>query len=158
VGVGDVDTGPDSLIAARQQLAGTWSLVKLTILDEGGKGVDVDATGSLNSDSFGGLTIEFRMSEAGRKALAAVGIVSPNPVISTTGRAAIEPRQQQITFVGADFAKQGGLDASLASKRANPFALERIRYYTFSPDGTLRLATRHDNGREAAVSTWKRAP
>ena len=157
VAVGEVDTGPGSLTAARQQLEGHWTLVTLAMFDEDGTQVDVDATGSLTSDAFGGLTIEFRMTDAGRQSLESLGIVSPNPVISTSGRAVIEPRQQQITYVGADFAKQGGLDAGLAAKRANPFALERVRYYTFNADGSMRLATRHDNGREAAVSTWKRS-
>lgn len=157
VAVGEVDTGPGSLTAARQQLEGHWTLLTLAMFDEDGRQVDVDATGSLTSDAFGGLTIEFRMTDAGRQSLQSLGIVSPNPVISTSGRAVIEPRQQQITYVGADFAKQGGLDAGLAAKRANPFALERVRYYTFNADGSMRLATRHDNGRDAAVSTWKRS-
>lgn len=157
VAVGEVEIGPGSLTAARQQLEGHWTLVTLAMFDEDGTQVDVDATGSLTSDAFGGLTIEFRMTDAGRQSLESLGIVSPNPVISTSGRAVIEPRQQQITYVGADFAKQGGLDAGLAAKRANPFALERVRYYTFNADGSMRLATRHDNGREAAVSTWKRS-
>jgi len=158
VGVGDVDTGPESLTAVRQRLDGQWTLATLAIFDETGRKVDVEATGSLVSDAYGGLAIEYRMRDAGQKALGSAGIVSPNPVLTTTGRVAIEPRQRQITYVGADYTKQGGFDAGLAAKRANPFALERIRYYTFNADGTLSLATRHDNGRDAVVSTWKRAP
>ncbi len=49
-----------------------------------------------------------------------------------------------------------GFDPDLAARRANPFALERARYYTFEEDGTLTLATRHDNGNDASVSRWKR--
>lgn len=156
VGVGDVDTGPESLTAVRQRLDGTWALATLAIFDETGKKVDVEATGTLVSDAYGGLAIEYRMSDAGQKALGSLGIVSPNPVMTTSGRVAIDPRQHQITYVGADYTKQSGYDAGLAAKRANPFALERIRYYTFNADGSLSLATRHDNGREAVVSTWKR--
>ena len=158
VGVGDVDTGPESLTAVRQQLDGKWTLATLAIFDETGNKVNVEATGTLVADAYGGLAIEYRMSDAGQKALGSLGIVSPNPVMTTSGRVAIEPRQRQITYVGADYTKQGGYDAALAAKRANPFALERIRYYTFNADGTLSLATRHDNGKDAVVSTWKRGP
>ena len=40
--------------------------------------------------------------------------------------------------------------------RQNPFALERTRYYEFAADGTLTLRTRHDDGKDAAVSKWKK--
>ena len=39
-------------------------------------------------------------------------------------------------------------DPDACAQRANPFALERVRYYTFGADGTLTLATRYDNGQE----------
>jgi len=51
-----------------------------------------------------------------------------------------------------------GFDPTLAAQRANPFALERVRYYTLGTDGTLTLNTRYEDGREAAVSHWKRSP
>jgi len=49
-----------------------------------------------------------------------------------------------------------GFDPTLAAARANPFALERIRYYDLRADGMLSLSTRCDSGKEAAVSLWKR--
>ena len=48
------------------------------------------------------------------------------------------------------------LDPKIAALRANPFALERIRYYTIGADGVLTMTTRHDNGRDAAVGRWKK--
>ena len=157
VSAGDVDTGPNSLTAARKQLEGHWVLVSLNISAEDGRKVEVDATGSLTSDSFGGLNIEFNMTEAGQKALASLGITSPNPRIATGGQAAINPRAQEITFVGNRFTTSGGMDAETARRRQNPFALERIRYYSFDEQGILALATRYDNGKEAVVSRWKKS-
>ena len=43
-----------------------------------------------------------------------------------------------------------------SARRANPFALERVRYYVIGDDGTLLLSTRYDNGKDAVVSRWKR--
>ena len=47
-------------------------------------------------------------------------------------------------------------DAKVAAGRQNPFALERTRYYDFGADGMLTLTTRHDDGKDAAVSKWKK--
>jgi hypothetical protein len=140
----------------RKQLEGRWVLVSLTVTAEDGRRTAVEATGALTSDEFG-MHVEYRMSDSGQKSLAALGITSPDPVISTTGRVVIDPRQQQITYVGEDFEKRAqGFDPDLAARRANPFALERTRYYAFGDDGTLTLSTRYDSGKEAAVSHWRR--
>jgi hypothetical protein len=76
-------------------------------------------------------------------------------VISTTGQAVIDTQQRRITYVPPDAASRA-FDANLAAARANPFALERPRYYSLGDDGILTLATRHDSGRDAAVSRWKK--
>jgi hypothetical protein len=149
--------GPDTMEAVRKQLEGRWTLVSLNVSTADGKQTSVEATGALTSDAFGVLGIEYRMSDAGQKSLAALGITSPNPVISTTGRVVIDPQQKQITYVSEDFqTKALGFDPDLAARRANPFALERARYYVLGTDGTLTLSTRHDNGRDAVVSRWKK--
>ena len=49
------------------------------------------------------------------------------------------------------------MDPQTAARRQNPFALERIRYYSFDDQGILALATRYDNGSEAVVSKWKKS-
>jgi hypothetical protein len=157
VSVGDVDTGTGSLAAARKQFEGSWKLVSLHITSPDGKKSDLDATGALTSDAFGVLTVEYRLSEQGLKSMAALGVTSPNPVISTTGRAVFNVQQQSVTYTSEDFmARSAGFDPKLAAARANPFALERIRYYSFESDGTLRLATKYDGGAEAIVSRWKK--
>ena len=114
-----------------------------------------EAAGVFISNAFGNVRIEYRVSEAGLKALAALGIDSPNPVISTSGRAAIDTQQRRITYIPPDAATRA-FDPGLAAARTNPFALERPRYYALGEDGILTLTTRHDNGRDAAVSRWKK--
>ena len=81
------------------------------------------------------------------------------PRISTSGRVVIDTQQNRITYLGDDFEERAlGFDPKLAAQRANPFALERVRYYMFGGDGTLTLSTRYDDGKDAAVSQWKRSP
>ena len=124
---------------------------------EDGRQADVDATGTLTFDAFGVLDVRYKMSDEGLKRLASVGVTSPNPVISTTGRVVIDTQQHRITYIGDDFEERAlGFDPKLAAQRANPFALERIRYYEFRADGTLMLSTKYENGKEAAASLWKR--
>lgn len=154
-----VDKGQDSMEAVRQALAGRWVLVSLHVTAADGRPAQVEATGALTSDAFGVLTIEYRMSEAGQKALETLGITAPNPVLSTSGRVVIDPRARRITYIDdATNQRAFGFDPAIAARRANPFTLERARYYAFGEDSTLRLATRHDNGRDAAVSVWKKEP
>ena len=150
-----VATGPETVESVRRQLEGAWTLVSLTVTNQNGQLAKVPAAGELTSDAFGNLTIRYQLSEAGVKALGGIGVTSPNPVISTTGRAVIDPQQRTIAYQ-SEKAETELLDPKLAALRANPFALERIRYYTLGADGLLTLATRHDNGRDAAVSRWKK--
>jgi hypothetical protein len=150
-----IASGPQTVEAARKALEGRWTLVSLDVTADDGRKASVDATGVLTSDAFGNLNIEYRLSEAGQKALEGVGIRPPNPVISTTGQAVIDTQQRRITYVPPDAAARA-FDADLAAARANPFALERPRYYSLGDDGILTLATRHDSGKDAAVSRWKK--
>jgi hypothetical protein len=95
------------------------------------------------------------LKDTGIKALGGLGIKSPNPVITTSGKVMIDTTSHRITYVGEDF-QERKFDPDLAARRDNPFALERVRYYSLEPDGTLRLATRYDNGKDASVSRWKK--
>ena len=152
-----IEQGAGTLEEARKALEGRWELMTLNVATADGRKAAVEATGVLNTDSFGRLSIEYRMSDAGQKTLEGMGIRSPNPVISTTGSVVIDPQQKRITYMADDAqARALGFDPDLAARRANPFSLERPRYYTFESDGTLSLATRHDNGSDASVSRWKK--
>jgi hypothetical protein len=148
---------PENLQAARKALAGKWSLVSLTVHAADGRSAAVEATGFLTAD-FSDMTVQFNITPKGLQALSGIGVTSPNPVISTTGRVLIDTTSRQISYVGSDFQKKlMDFDKELAAKRANPFAQERSRTYVFLEDGTLRLATHHDNGKDASVSVWKKA-
>ncbi len=153
-----VAEGAETVESARNFLAGRWVLASLRVTTEEGRGAAIDAAGALTADTHGTLAIEYRMSEAGQRALTSLGIESPNPVIATTGRVIIDPQQRRITYLGDDFQQRAqGFDPDLAARRANPFALERTRHYTLESDGTLVLSTRYDSGKDAIVGRWKRA-
>jgi hypothetical protein len=151
-----VDEGVGTIEGVRKQLEGRWTLISLTMHDATGKSAPIDADGQLVSDAFGNMEVVYKLTEAGQKTLGGLGIKSPNPVITTSGKVVIDTTAHRITYVGEDF-QERKFDPTLAAARANPFALERVRYYTLEPDGTLRLATRYDNGRDASVSRWKKA-
>jgi hypothetical protein len=148
--------GPNTIEAVRKALQGRWVLVSLNIGTEDGRAAAVDATGVLSCDAFGNMNLEYRISESGLGQLASIGIKMPTTVVSTAGNVAIDPQQQRITYVSDDYMKNL-FDADLAKSRANPFALERIRYYELGSDGTLTLSTRYDSGANAAKSQWKKS-
>ncbi len=150
-----VATSGDTLEGARRALQGTWALVSLNITAPDGRKAAVDAAGTLVSDAFGNLSVEYRMSPAGLKTLGSVGVTTPNPVITTTGRVVIDVDQRKITYV-SEKADATPFDAELAARRNNPFALERPRFYAVDADGLLTLTTRYDDGTDAAVSRWKK--
>jgi hypothetical protein len=151
-----IDEGQNTTQAARKALEGKWTLLALTITTADGKQAMPEAAGELNVDEFGNIKIEYRLTEDGRKALERIGVRYPNPVISESGRAAIDPQKGTVTYIGSE-ANANPLDPDLAARKANPFALERPRYYTIGADGVLTMATHHDNGKDAAKSTWKKA-
>jgi hypothetical protein len=156
-GMGAVATGPNTLEAVRKQLEGRWALTSFNVTGTGGAQAAVDATGTLTCDAFGVLHVEYRISDTGQQSLATLGLPRLDPVLSTTGRVVINPQQKQITYVGDDFEKRAlGFDPALAANRANPFELERTRYYEFAADGSLVLSSRYDDGRDASVSRWKK--
>ena len=150
-----VSTGPNSVEVARKALQGTWQLLSLDVAADDGRRTPVAAKGELKMDDFANLNIEYRISDEGIRALGVIGVKSPNPVITTSGQVVIDPAGRRVTYVGADQLADP-LDAGLAARRANPFALERVRYYNIGADGILTLTTRHDSGRDAATSRWQR--
>lgn len=149
-----VPTSGNTLEAARKQFDGRWTLVSLEYAAPDGRRATVEGTaGTLTADSFGNLEIEYRLSDGGLKALETLGFKTPSAVISTAGRSVIDVDQKSIVYVDD---KAQPFDAKVAAARQNPFALERTRYYDFAADGQLTLKTRHDDGKDAAVSRWKK--
>ena len=152
-----IETGPNSTSAVRKQFEGQWSLVSFKVNGQDGRQTNVDAKGDLTFDPFGVLKIQYQMSDQGLKELTSVGVTSPNPVVSTTGRVVFDTQAHKITYLADDFEERAlGFDPKLAAARANPFALERVRYYAIGNDGLLTLSTKYENGKDAAVSQWKR--
>jgi hypothetical protein len=151
-----VATSGDTLEGARRALDGKWTLVSLNVTAPDGRKAAIEAAGTLVSDAFGNLSVEYRMSPAGQKTLEGVGINTPNPVVTTSGRVVIDVDKKQITYV-SEKADAKPFDAELAARRNNPFALERPRYYAVDADGLLTLTTRYDDGTAAAVSRWKKS-
>ena len=150
-----VSTGPNSVEVARKDLQGTWQLLSLDVAADDGRRTPVAAKGELKMDAFANLNIEYRITDEGIRALGVIGVKSPNPVITTSGQVVIDAAQRRVTYVDAE-QRADPLDAGLAARRANPFALERVRYYNIGADGILTLTTRHDSGRDAATSRWQR--
>ncbi|HEY7188073.1 MAG TPA: hypothetical protein VH436_16070 [Vicinamibacterales bacterium] len=152
-----IDEGPTTTSGARKQLEGRWALVSYSVTTADGRKADVDADGQLTFDGFGVMQMEYRLTDAGQKTLTGLGVGLNTPIISTGGNVVIDPQKHLITYTGKDYnQKLLSYDPQLAKQRANPFALERTREYSFSPDGTLTLRTRYENGKDAAVSVWKR--
>ena len=148
---------PANLGEARVAMEGKWTLQSMTANATDGRTAKIDAAGTLISD-FSNLTIEFRMTDRGMESLRGLGIKAPNPVIATSGRVVIDTQKSLITYASDDIQRRMlGFDPELAKLRSNPFSLERERTYLFSNDGTLRMATRYDDGKEALVSVWKRS-
>jgi hypothetical protein len=150
-----ITPGAETVETARRQLEGRWTLISLDVVAEDGRSANVQADGDLSLDEFGNLQIEYRLSDAGQAALEQLGIHYPNAKISTAGRAVIDAREHRITYMPPD-AGSRPFDPELSAKRANPFTLERVRFYALDDSGLLTLTTRHDNGQDAAKSRWKR--
>jgi hypothetical protein len=147
----------NTTVSARKQLEGKWTLVAMTVNSTDGKRVTPQAAGDLTMDEFSNLKIEYRLADSGRSALEGIGLRSPNPVISESGRVAIDPQRHTVSYMPPD-ANARALDADTAALRANPLALEHLRYYTIGSNGILTLTTRYENGKEATRTTWKRPP
>ena len=139
---GPVDTGPGSLEAVRQQLAGTWELVSFEAFNGPGQSVDVPASGRLTYDEFGNLTLE---GELEQDPAAAGGAT----LLNMSGRVAIDVALER--FLILDSAGNVPFDeADFAT--ASP---DRFRYYEFVGD-QLRLTVRNDGGETTSVLTWQR--
>jgi hypothetical protein len=142
--------------SARRELEGKWTLETMVVNSQNGRRVTPQAAGDMSLDEFGNLSIEYRLTDAGRAALESIDLKSPNPVISGKGRVAIDPQRKVVTYQAPD-ANARALDPEAAALRANPLSLEHTRYYSVASNGILTLITKYENGREATRSTWKRA-
>ena len=96
-----VASGINTVESVRKELEGAWTLVSLVVQNATGGRATPEATGTLTSDAYGNLKIEYRLSDSGLKALEAIGVRPPTPVIVTDGRAVINPQDKSIQYVSA---------------------------------------------------------
>jgi hypothetical protein len=141
VQMGDVNTGPGSLEAARRQLEGTWELVSLAVVPAGGGApVPLAARGTLTYDQYGNLTIDAHTDDTNApQAARSAG------VLSFKGRAVIDADKSELKLMDVT----GSVDPKTV------IAPERRRRYAFEGD-LLKMSSLDANGQIAATATWRR--
>ncbi len=130
----------DSLTQVRKQLEGTWDLVSLVIATPDSANAAVNARGVLIYDSYGNLTIEARVPDAGD------GTPNPASMLSFKGRAVIDEARRELKLLDV----KG--DTGDLAPQVSP---ERTRRYEFDGD-VLRLTSVDASGRVTAVATWRK--
>ena len=140
VEMGPVDTGPNSIEAVRRQLEGTWDLISLDLYSPTGERVPAQATGRLQYDEFGNLSM--RGTLAG-------GAHVEESVLNVSGRVVIDPGTRTFRFgdVKAPSADEKRIDPKLDA--AN------VRYYDLQGD-VLRTTVKGADGKTTATATWKK--
>ncbi len=133
--VGTVDTGPQSLEAARRQLEGTWELVSLSAGPQALK-----ASGRMTYDAYGNMTV--------KGTIEAATITSPIvALLNYEGRAVIDAAKQQLRLVGQT--------AEGATVSAADMSADKLRQYAFDGD-LLKISTIDPSGAVIATATWRR--
>jgi hypothetical protein len=146
---GPVDKGPGTLTAARKFLEGRWRLLSFEVTPPGQKPIAVVGAGTLVYDDFGNMTIDIRVDPPTAAMLDKAGIPTTKGSLFTQGKTAIDMQSRTLTFVldgQKPFTAPGG-----------PLALSRKRHWQI--DGNvLTLITKGDDGQNASVGRWEKAP
>jgi hypothetical protein len=137
--VGPVDTGPQSLAAARRQLEGKWNLVSITAV-QGSSTVDVKASGTMTYDAYGNMTV--------KGIVEGTGPASAGALLDYEGRAVIDVQARQLKLVG--------MVAQGAAAPPEELSFDKIRRYAFEGD-LLKISTIDASGAVVATATWRRA-
>lgn len=140
VEMGPVDTGPNSVEAVRRQLEGTWDLLSLDLYTPKGERIPAQATGRLQYDEYGNLTMRGTLTGGGQ---------IEESVLNVSGRAVIDPATHTLRF--------GGIEAPSADeKRIDPkLDASNVRYYEFEGD-VLKTTVKGPDGTTTATATWKK--
>jgi len=112
ISAGPVESGPGTVGAIRQQLAGTWTLTKFEVLNAAGQLTPVGAKAQLTYDTFGNLSIKGVLTEP----LPGQKTVTDAPALMYTGRAVIDAAKQELVLMGVD--KSVEPDPSIVAKIA----------------------------------------
>jgi hypothetical protein len=141
VKMGDVNTGAGSLEAVRRQLQGTWDLVSLAVVPQGGgEPVPLQARGTLTYDEFGNLTVDAHTDDPNAPQAARTG-----NLLTFKGRAVIDAAKSELKLMDVT----GNVDPNTV------ISTERRRRYAFEGD-LLKLSSLEPNGQIAATATWRR--
>jgi len=143
---GPVNTGPQSLTAARNFLEGRWLLESFEVRPAGKPPVLLKGNGTLVYDEMGNLKMDIRADEASADVLRASGIDIRDGVISTDGRTAIDLQHKTLTYVVK----------GQAPLIRGPLGTDRPRHWVIEGD-TLILTTQDDAGQPLSIGRWKRS-
>jgi hypothetical protein len=143
---GAVDTGPQTLTAARTFLEGRWTLESFEVRQAGKPPIVLKGAGTLLYDNMGNLKMDIQADEASADLLRQSGIDIRDNRISTDGRAALDLQKHTLTYV-----LQG--QAPLIK---GPLGMERPRHWVVEGD-TLILTTQDDAGQPLSIGRWKRS-
>ena len=143
---GAVDTGPQTLTAARTFLEGRWILESFEVRQAGKPPIVLKGAGTLLYDNMGNLKMDIQADEASADLLRQSGIDIRDNRISTDGRAALDLQKHTLTYV-----LQGH-----APLIKGPLGMERPRHWVVEGD-TLILTTQDDAGQPLSIGRWKRS-
>lgn len=143
---GPVDTGPQTLTAARSFLEGRWNLESFEVRPPGKPPIVLKGAGTLLYDNMGNLKMDIQADEASADLLRQSGVDIRDNRISTDGRAALDLQKHTLTYV-----LQG--QAPLIK---GPLGMERPRHWVVEGD-TLVLTTQDDAGQPLSIGRWKKS-
>jgi hypothetical protein len=145
VKMGDVETGANSVEAARRQLEGTWDLASLeTYPTPGGPATKSEgASAVLTYDAYGNLHIIGKPGSSGSMPAAV-------ELLQYEGRAVIDPAKQQLKLQ----AVKGNTDPN--ATLGKDVGVERVRQYKIE-NGVLTISVIDPaSGQVSATTTWKK--
>jgi hypothetical protein len=145
VKMGDVDTGGNSVEAARRQLEGTWDLTSLeTYSTPGGSPIKAEGiTAVLSYDAYGNLRIMGNPGTAGTLPAGASGL------LTYSGRAVIDPVKKELRLL--DVKGETDPNATLTKD----IGVGRVRRYTIE-NGVLTISVLDAAGQPSATTSWKK--
>jgi hypothetical protein len=146
---GDVNEGPESLVAARKFLEGRWTLESFEVFPPGKPTIALKGSGTLNYDEFGNLRIEIRADEKSADLLRAAGIETRDGTISSDGRTIVDLQNKTLSYVLPG--------QTVGAPAPGPLSPSRLRHWEVKGD-LLFLSTWDDNGKPLSTGRWKRMP
>jgi hypothetical protein len=143
--MGDVDTGANSVEAARRQLEGTWDLTSLeTYPTPGGAPTKAEGiTAVLSYDAYGNLRIMGNPGSSGTMPAGTSGL------LTYSGRAVIDPTKQELRLLDV----KGETDPN--KTLSTDLSVARVRRYKIE-NGVLTISVVDPAGQVSATTVWKK--